>query len=205
MVLHGEPAWVCLMCCNADVLFSVVVLHWVTSKDSSSNGKSTSSRDQTAPSGKGANGGRDAYGLGSRIQPTVTTHISAAKHGDGSDLKQTNSLSDDELERGVTAPPHNHTRRERSDRLDWARGRQHSAKESTEYGEKGYPMNKIRVQVGQVVEIESETNSMGCGSEGSMGSPRGEPMVGVNLGHRAGKSSSQSTEDLVDRERMNRL
>lgn len=35
MVLRGEAAWICLMCCNADILFSVVVLHWVTSKDSS--------------------------------------------------------------------------------------------------------------------------------------------------------------------------
>lgn len=34
MVLHGEAAWICLMCCNADILFSVVMLHWVTSKDS---------------------------------------------------------------------------------------------------------------------------------------------------------------------------
>ncbi|KAH6673646.1 hypothetical protein B0J14DRAFT_53319 [Halenospora varia] len=34
MVLHGEAAWICLMCCNADILFSVLMLHWVTSKDS---------------------------------------------------------------------------------------------------------------------------------------------------------------------------
>ncbi|RDW87764.1 hypothetical protein BP5796_03458 [Coleophoma crateriformis] len=34
MVLHGEPAWICLMCCNFDILFSVLVLHWVTTKDS---------------------------------------------------------------------------------------------------------------------------------------------------------------------------
>ncbi|OAL46156.1 hypothetical protein IQ07DRAFT_198741 [Pyrenochaeta sp. DS3sAY3a] len=33
MVLHGEPGWICLMCCNADILFCVIVLHWVTSKD----------------------------------------------------------------------------------------------------------------------------------------------------------------------------
>jgi hypothetical protein len=34
MILKGEAAWVCLMCCNADILFNVLVLHWVTSKDS---------------------------------------------------------------------------------------------------------------------------------------------------------------------------
>jgi hypothetical protein len=50
MVLDGEPGWVCMMCCNSDsrcrpeyesslcayrilVLFSVLVLHWVTSVD----------------------------------------------------------------------------------------------------------------------------------------------------------------------------
>lgn len=51
MVLNGEPGWVCLMCCNSDskcppvmdkilsdlidiVLFSAVVIQWVTSRDS---------------------------------------------------------------------------------------------------------------------------------------------------------------------------
>lgn len=33
MILKGEPGWICLMCCNADILFSVLVLHWVTSFD----------------------------------------------------------------------------------------------------------------------------------------------------------------------------
>jgi hypothetical protein len=33
MVLKGEPGWICLMCCNADILFCVLVLHWVTSHD----------------------------------------------------------------------------------------------------------------------------------------------------------------------------
>lgn len=34
MILKGEPGWICLMCCNADILFSVLVLHWVTAIDS---------------------------------------------------------------------------------------------------------------------------------------------------------------------------
>lgn len=46
MVLRGEPAWVCLMCCNADILFSVLVLHWVTGID----GQSTRSSDRSKPS-----------------------------------------------------------------------------------------------------------------------------------------------------------
>ncbi|KAF4986943.1 hypothetical protein FDECE_15683 [Fusarium decemcellulare] len=34
MVLNGEPGWVCLMCCNIDILFSAIVIQWVTSRDS---------------------------------------------------------------------------------------------------------------------------------------------------------------------------
>jgi hypothetical protein len=33
MVLKGEPEWICITCCNADILFTVIVLHWVTSKE----------------------------------------------------------------------------------------------------------------------------------------------------------------------------
>ncbi|KAG9242111.1 hypothetical protein BJ878DRAFT_517192 [Calycina marina] len=33
MVLGGEPGWICLLCCNLDIFFSVLVLHWLTSKD----------------------------------------------------------------------------------------------------------------------------------------------------------------------------
>jgi hypothetical protein len=54
MVLNGESGWICLMCCNIDsefdfsisssfrlykwfsVFFSVLVLHWITSKDNAS-------------------------------------------------------------------------------------------------------------------------------------------------------------------------
>lgn len=34
VVLRGEPGWICLICCNSDILFSVIVLQWVTSGDS---------------------------------------------------------------------------------------------------------------------------------------------------------------------------
>ncbi|KAK4207021.1 hypothetical protein QBC37DRAFT_104763 [Rhypophila decipiens] len=36
MALDGEPGWVCLMCCNSDILFSAVVIQWITSRDSMS-------------------------------------------------------------------------------------------------------------------------------------------------------------------------
>ncbi|TEA17808.1 hypothetical protein C8034_v012227 [Colletotrichum sidae] len=41
MVLNGEPGWVCLMCCNSDILFSAVVVQWVTSKDNAATQGST--------------------------------------------------------------------------------------------------------------------------------------------------------------------
>ncbi|XP_044724510.1 uncharacterized protein HRG_02406 [Hirsutella rhossiliensis] len=44
MVLDGEPGWVCLMCCNCDILFSAVVIQWVTSRDNAGTSSSTSSR-----------------------------------------------------------------------------------------------------------------------------------------------------------------
>jgi len=43
MVLEGEPGWICLMCCNADILFSVLVLHWVTSIDASRSNRNSRS------------------------------------------------------------------------------------------------------------------------------------------------------------------
>ncbi|RPB25321.1 hypothetical protein L211DRAFT_759234, partial [Terfezia boudieri ATCC MYA-4762] len=34
LILKGrEPGWICFACCNADVLFSALVLHWVTHVD----------------------------------------------------------------------------------------------------------------------------------------------------------------------------
>ncbi|KAI1397805.1 hypothetical protein F4819DRAFT_490213 [Hypoxylon fuscum] len=41
-VLDGEPGWVFLMCCNADILFSAIVIQWVTSRDTSSASASAS-------------------------------------------------------------------------------------------------------------------------------------------------------------------
>ncbi|KAH8650246.1 hypothetical protein BGZ60DRAFT_473941 [Tricladium varicosporioides] len=49
MVLKGEAAWICLMCCNADILFSVLMLHWVTSKDSTVSSSAHSNSDNVVP------------------------------------------------------------------------------------------------------------------------------------------------------------
>ncbi|KAH6848359.1 hypothetical protein B0I37DRAFT_406114 [Chaetomium sp. MPI-CAGE-AT-0009] len=45
--LNGEPGWVCLMCCNSDILFSAAMIHWVTSRDSTT---SPHPSDDTIPS-----------------------------------------------------------------------------------------------------------------------------------------------------------
>ncbi|KAI1083902.1 hypothetical protein F5B20DRAFT_594476 [Whalleya microplaca] len=41
MALEGELGWVCLMCCNADILFSALVIQWVTSPDNAGTLSST--------------------------------------------------------------------------------------------------------------------------------------------------------------------
>lgn len=70
MGLNGEPGWVCLMCCNCDstypvarsrscrlltgaVLFSAIVIQWVTSRDNASTSLHSSIR---ACNGNGNNG-----------------------------------------------------------------------------------------------------------------------------------------------------
>ncbi|CAG9992137.1 unnamed protein product [Clonostachys byssicola] len=43
-VLNGEPAWMCFMICNTDILFTTLVLHWVTVSDSVGNSQNKSPR-----------------------------------------------------------------------------------------------------------------------------------------------------------------
>ncbi|KAL2264040.1 hypothetical protein VTK26DRAFT_3078 [Humicola hyalothermophila] len=37
--LNGEPGWVCLVCCNSDILFSAIVIHWVIFRDDAPPGE----------------------------------------------------------------------------------------------------------------------------------------------------------------------
>ncbi|TLS27631.1 hypothetical protein PpBr36_04337 [Pyricularia pennisetigena] len=39
MVLNGEVSWLCLMCCNSDILFSAIVIQWVTANDHAASRK----------------------------------------------------------------------------------------------------------------------------------------------------------------------
>ncbi|KAF3902837.1 hypothetical protein AA313_de0206537 [Arthrobotrys entomopaga] len=38
MLLNGEPGWVCLIICNCDILFSAIVLHFITNHDHQNTG-----------------------------------------------------------------------------------------------------------------------------------------------------------------------
>lgn len=62
MILDGEKGWICLLCCNADVLFSVIVLHWVTAIDS--NGDRDRSAERTEATGV----------IGSQLGEATTLH-----------------------------------------------------------------------------------------------------------------------------------
>lgn len=92
MVLKGEPGWICLMCCNADILFCVLVLHWVTQVDRNPGGSSSQSQGGTGHVGsvtdsKGGGGGDGAakswtgrgsgMGDGRTLAGTMTTEIRA--------------------------------------------------------------------------------------------------------------------------------
>lgn len=58
--LNGELGWICLMLCNLDILFTAVVLHWVTSIDrqntntqhSTPHGRVSNFVDERVPSGQ---------------------------------------------------------------------------------------------------------------------------------------------------------
>lgn len=79
------------MYCNADIFFSVLILHWATSKDSSSTSSSNlslsfhhisaSGHDQSRPMSPNSIIDKleafGIYGTGKEMDSTVTTHISA--------------------------------------------------------------------------------------------------------------------------------
>jgi hypothetical protein len=109
------------------VLFSVLVLHWVTSKDS--NGGSTADKSNSHRSGNnvpsqtaGLKFGADKFRYGHNgVGPTVTTHISAARDV-GNLLEDDDEISKTEL--------------------------------GTKNNKAGVPLGRITVQVGQVREVE---------------------------------------------------
>jgi hypothetical protein len=91
MVLKGEPGWICLMCCNADILFCVVVLHWVTSKD-----KTTVTTNPQS----GAGGGTIGSSSGTRSRQRRHSKMLS---GDGTDEKMSEIITI----KGISDDSHN--------------------------------------------------------------------------------------------------
>ncbi|KAH6713901.1 hypothetical protein BKA61DRAFT_689243 [Leptodontidium sp. MPI-SDFR-AT-0119] len=101
MVLKGEPGWICLMCCNIDILFSVLVLHWITSKDNASTLSQTPNfqptSDPTSPVRlvpRPPISDMEAYHMGLRDlsrKSGVTTMVTA-KDYDDLELERINSM-----------------------------------------------------------------------------------------------------------------
>ncbi|KAH7111750.1 hypothetical protein B0J11DRAFT_542917 [Dendryphion nanum] len=49
MVLNGEPGWLCFVSCNADILFMVLVLHWISKRDHTQELSYKYSKDDILP------------------------------------------------------------------------------------------------------------------------------------------------------------
>lgn len=85
MVLKGEPGWICLMCCNADILFCVLVLHWATSKEQREDDSAFRSSNAVTGGGVKSNGGAGHVA-------TIGSHVSRSRR----------MSSDDGVEKGPT-------------------------------------------------------------------------------------------------------
>jgi hypothetical protein len=168
MVLHGEAAWICLMCCNADILFSVLVLHWVTSKDRASTGSSNDTQNATGTGTRTKVPAMGPYSISDKLgvfntskggEGTVTTHISARE-----------SKRDEE-------------------EVEWIANRPRSS----------IPLGKIKVQVGQVIEMDSRPRS-----DAPTLRSEGEDIAEVRrISH--GGGSGVSTEELVEQRELSWL
>ncbi|RBQ87457.1 hypothetical protein VDGD_06779 [Verticillium dahliae] len=90
MALNGEPGWVCLMCCNLDILFSAIVVQWVTSKDNAASLSSTSdlygnNGPSSTPDGSSDPVHRMSPGL--ELESNLHRHSSLNKGSFGADYK----------------------------------------------------------------------------------------------------------------------
>lgn len=165
------------MCCNADILFSVMVLHWVTSKDS--NGQNSSNHSvslqaigtkrtirDSRPDPLSQNSLVDkleTFGMfgTSKGDAGVTTHISAQE------MDKDVNVGDDfyRLDSGIKSKKFN--------------GRSRSEGKT----------ERMHVNVAQVVEVESGPRS-------------GRSDDGEDIADAVRGGTGRSTDDLVDRERL---
>ncbi|KAL2117025.1 hypothetical protein VTJ04DRAFT_9193 [Mycothermus thermophilus] len=94
--LNGEPGWVCLMCCNSDILFGAVVIHWVTSRDSTIDGMAATfgtaiqqatggghGRKSGPCGGVGGGGGNHHHAASDDDELSVIPQHNSSSRGDG--------------------------------------------------------------------------------------------------------------------------
>ncbi|KAF3312648.1 hypothetical protein TWF173_007066 [Orbilia oligospora] len=67
MLLKGEPGWICLLLCNADILFSAVVLHAITNKDHQGSSDTTQYAERIRPK----NRSNTSFGDSCKIQAII--------------------------------------------------------------------------------------------------------------------------------------
>ncbi|KAF1934804.1 hypothetical protein EJ02DRAFT_429009 [Clathrospora elynae] len=139
MVLKGEPAWICFTCCNADILFCVTILHWVTSKDKVSE----STIDNTVKSRHGASNMRSSKGRSSKVGLESFNVDFASGKSDSNALRFPTSVITTEC---TTSPP--------SDNRG-PRGMRITSPNKDDFGDE-IELNNIHVQTIHTVEVEVE-------------------------------------------------
>ncbi|KAL1640400.1 hypothetical protein SLS58_006898 [Diplodia intermedia] len=102
MVLDGEPAWVCFLSCNAEILFSVLTLHWVTSRDRTGQTTNRSYSRSNGEPGPAAAGGGGGGGSNSRSYYT--------RSRDDQRIIGTETLISDHYQDRAANHHHQHTR-----------------------------------------------------------------------------------------------
>ncbi|KAH7113360.1 hypothetical protein EDB81DRAFT_670274 [Dactylonectria macrodidyma] len=83
MALNGEPGWVCLMCCNSDVLFSALIIQWVTSKD---NAGTASQRGTNRYHQEDSRNPRDLHALGHSHQTKIMPPVPPSPQGTDAEI-----------------------------------------------------------------------------------------------------------------------
>lgn len=155
------------MCCNADILFSVLVLHWVTSKDKVSTG---SSNDTHTATGTGTRAKISAATMGPY---SIADKLGVFNASKGGEATVTTHISAQEL------------KNEENEEVDWLASKQRSS----------IPLGRIKVQVGQVIEVDSRRRS-----DAPTLRSEGEDVAEVRSSRRMsqGGGSGVSTEELVE-------
>ncbi|KAF3187705.1 hypothetical protein TWF788_001924 [Orbilia oligospora] len=120
MLLKGEPGWICLLLCNADILFSAVVLHAITNKDHQGSSDTTraangyASQTDTTIIGNATDVGtrRSSIAQGHKSSTIANTgfispHISPTFENDKSDPPSEKSINTSKTaaQRGIHSTP----------------------------------------------------------------------------------------------------